>query len=130
MIQIIRLLCENGQCDSFLIAYYVLQQALKPIKSFTYMMWWSMSNSQSNHFPHILRKITWSPYTVSKDESQTILLRLIGWFSSTVRTSVDNLNVKISVEPHTFIMRTSFDSTILIHVIRVLKLKFFCVKQS
>ena len=42
-----------------------------------------------------------------------------------MRTSVDNLNVKISVQPHTFIMRTSFDSTILIHVIRVLKLKFF-----
>ena len=46
-----------------------------------------------------------------------------------MRTSVGNLNVKISVQPHTFIMRTSFESTILIHVIRVLKLKLFCVKH-
>ena len=49
-----------------------------------------MSNSQSKHFPHILSKITWPPYTITKRESQTLLLRLIGWFSSTMGTSVDN----------------------------------------
>ena len=49
-----------------------------------------MINSQSNHFPHILRKILWPPYTISKGESQMFLLWLIGWLGSTMGTSVDN----------------------------------------
>ena len=44
-------------------------------KSLIYMMQWSTSNSQSNHFAHIPGTITWPPYKISNSESQTSLLQ-------------------------------------------------------
>ena len=33
------------------------------------------ATNQSDHFPHIPGKITWSPYMIINGESQTLLLR-------------------------------------------------------